>query len=535
MYLHNIRGPKAALLVALALSGATRVSAQAAPEAAPAAGAAADKSQSGAEQPALLAQQREGEGKRAEGNFGQNSVVTGGVTPPGVERNPVAEGPQPPAETVPEDTGIPPETPATSTDIEAVNSDISGVRTDLENFKFQWQRERDIHTAITTRFLRIGGVVQARFGWQDEEVSNALVYKRETSFDVPTAQLTFNGSLYKDYEEGRNLNYSLRFGVSQQANTTNSFLNLLDANISYDALPTVDPESNRLSITVGQQLLPFGLEVPATEELKPVIRNAQFSALGTGLGLVRREVGLIVRGELFPLVDYGYNFRVPILSWAVGVINGSGPNFLDDNNFKDIVGRLAFTVPTEFNSWLRQITIGGSVVWGKGNNFIPAKAATATTPATTPILVGTNERARYGADIYYNHWPIGLTYEFVSGQDPTATGTSKDDAVRDERWSLSHTATLFYSVGEQFVGAFRNQGRFDDWWPKTYQPFLRYDRFTPDKKNDAIYSEIYTAGFNLFFAETTKFQLNYNLRNPSAPGDKWNPHHEVLAQAQFGF
>jgi hypothetical protein len=534
MYPQVIRGPKAALLVALSLSVVTHADAQESPSA----DAPQDRGQNATNenQPTLLAQQHEGNAPRPQGNFGQNSVVTGGITPPGAELNPPAQGPAPePVAPVAEEIAVPPETPATSTDIEAVQSDISGVRTDLENFKFQWQRERDIHTAVTTRFLRVGGVVQARFGWQDEEVNNALVYKRKTSFDVPTAQLTFNGSLYKDYEEGRNLNYSLRFGVSQQANTSNSFLNLLDANISYDALPTVDPESNRLSVTVGQQLLPFGLEVPATEELKPVIRNAQFSANGTGLSLVRREVGLIVRGELFPQVDYGYNYRVALLSWAVGVINGNGPNFLDDNNFKDVVGRLAFTVPSSFNSFLRQITIGGSVVWGKGNTFIPAKTATATTPAAAPILLGKDTRARYGADLYYNHWPIGLTYEFVSGEDPVAAGATKDDAVRSEVWSQSHTATLFYSVGEQFVGAFRNQGRFDDWWPKTYQPFLRYDRYTANKDKPDVYSEIYTGGFNVFFAETTKFQVNYNLRNPSAPGDKWNPHHEVLGQAQFGF
>ena len=32
-----------------------------------------------------------------------------------------------------------------------------------------------------------------------------------------------------------------------------------------------------LTITLGQQLLPFGLEAAATEELKPVIRNALFT------------------------------------------------------------------------------------------------------------------------------------------------------------------------------------------------------------------------------------------------------------------
>lgn len=415
--------------------------------------------------------------------------------------------------------------------LQTAQEDVQGVRTDLENFKFQWQRERDLHTAITTRYLKINGVVQGRFGWQDEKVNSATVRKRNTSFDINSAILGFTGTLYKDYEEGRNLTYNLRFGVSKQTNTNNSYLNLLDAQISYNLLPTISPEDPLLIITLGQQLLPFGLEVPATEELRPVVRNAQFT---TTLNLTRRELGLIVRGELFPLVDFGYNYRVPVIQYAFGVVDGAGPNTLDNNGRKDFTGRFAFTVPSDFNSWLRQITIGSSVYVGRANQSV--------TEMGTTTLVGSGKSNRYGLDFYYNHWPFGMTYEYIYSDDQVVRGT-KAAFTRSYLHRDSHTATVFLSFGEQFVGGFRNQGRLDDWWPKTYQPFVRYDRFNNDRDaKGKKYTDIYTAGFNLFLAETTKFQFNYNLtnnpfdiaRNVALRGDKrWT--HEVLLQAQYGF
>lgn len=414
--------------------------------------------------------------------------------------------------------------------VQTAQEDLQGLRTDLENFKFQWQRERDLHTATTTRGLKIGGVIQARFGYQDEPVKNLTgnVYKRKTSFDINSAILSFQGSLYRDYEEGKNLTYNLRFGVSKQTNTNNSFLNLLDAHVIYNFLPTINPEDPLLTLTVGQQQLPFGLEVSATEELRPVIRNAQFT---TALDLARRDIGVILRGELFPLVDFGYNYRVPVLAYALGVVNGAGSNILDNNNAKDFIGRLAFTVPTDFNSWLRQFTIGATVYIGRANTSV-----TTTNPMTqarTTTVVGTGHSHRYGVDIYYNHWPFGVTYEYILADDFVVTGTTVANPLRKNLRRDSHTGTFFLSFGEQFVAAFRNQGRFDDWWPKTYQPFLRYDRFNANTEGSKQYTDIYTGGFNLFFAETTKLQVNYNVTDTASKRDRWT--HEALAQIQFGF
>ncbi|WP_234023484.1 porin [Sorangium cellulosum] len=403
----------------------------------------------------------------------------------------------------------------------ATQDDLQGLRSDLENFKFQWQRERDLHTALSTRSLLIGGVVQARIGWSEQPVNTATSNDRKVTFDTGAAILSFNGILYKDYEEGRNLIYSVRFGASPQQASNNSFLNLLDAQLSYSILPTLGPEDWVLQVTLGQQLLPFGLEVPASEELKPVITNAQFT---TKLGLNRRDLGLIVRGDILPQVDYGYNYRAALLAYAVGITNGSGPNTPDDNSEKDLLGRLAFTVPSDYNSLLRQITLGGSVYFGWQNTFLKDEKKT---------LSGKGVKRRYGADIYYNHYPIGVTYEFIYGQDDATLGTTPDDPRKTRLTSLSHVATFFYNWGEQFLRGYRNQGRYDDWWPKTYQPFLRIDLFDPSTEVLENRVDVYTLGFNLFFAETTKFQLNFNRRDDRTNTE--GAQHELLAQLQGGF
>jgi hypothetical protein len=266
--------------------------------------------------------------------------------------------------------------------------------------------------------------------------------------------------------------------------------------------------------------LPFGLEVPASEELKPVIRNADFT---TGLQLARREIGIIVRGDLFAQIDYGYSYRQALIAYAVGIVNGSGPNAQDDNDFKDIIGRLAFTIPSDYNSWLRQFTVGGTIYYGKRNTYL----------ADGKTLAGKGARERYGLDVYYNHWPFGLTYEFIVGKDVATPGMTLSDQQRTDIESRSHTATFFLSFGEQFVAGFRNQGRYDDWWPKTWQPFVRFDSFTRNVDVTGTKVDTLTVGLNVFFAETTKLQVNYNHRD-----DETNVQgvaNEIFAQLQFGF
>lgn len=405
----------------------------------------------------------------------------------------------------------------------ASKEDINGLQADLENFKYQVQRDRDTRTALSARALNVSGVIQARYGATDAAVngnSANAANGNNNSFDLGAVLIGFNGNLYKDYEDGRNLDYTLRFGTSPQQGTNNSFLNLLDANLTYNILPTISADTGRLSVTFGQQLLPFGQEVQATEDLKPTINNALFTLPGR-LDLARRQVGLIFRGEAFPVVDYGYNYRAPILTYAFGLVNGNGPNKSDDNNNKGLVGRIALTLPSDYNSWLRQLSFGTSIYRGKQNVFVNSGAD----------LVDKGKMDRFGFDIAYNHHPFGVTYEYTEGRDEYAVGTRAAYSVV-ERKSRAHTGTVFYNVGEQFVKGYRAQGRYDDWWPKSYQPFYRYDRFDPNTATEHAEINVHTLGLNVFFAETSKFQLNLNHTTFKATNKTTN---ELLAQFQFGF
>lgn len=408
-------------------------------------------------------------------------------------------------------------------------AELQGLQSDLENYKYQVQRDRDTKTALSTRQLLINGVVQAKASYIDEAQrtpptgtnTGMAVQDRHSSFDLGAVQIGFIGNLYKDYEEGKNLDFNLRFGTSPQTGTNNSYLNLLDAQLTYHVLPTLSADTGRLSVTLGQQLLPFGQEVQATEDLKPTINNALFSLPGLGYGLALREVGLIVRGDALPTVDYGYNYRSPMISYAFGLVNGNGANKSDDNDDKNFIGRLRYTLPAEYNSWLRELSFGLSWYQGKSNLF--------EIDGTSAAFAGKGDVLRKGFDIYYNHHPFGVTYEYVQGEDDTYISQTAQTYKRE---SESHTVTLFWNFGEQFVKGFRNQGRYDDWWPKSYQAFYRYDTIDRDKNLADQTVDIHSLGLNAFFAETTKFQINLNHVNNDITNKSYN---ELVAQFQYGF
>lgn len=432
----------------------------------------------------------------------------------------------------------------------ATKDDIGGLRADLENYKYDVQRTRDFKTAITNRGTTISGSTQVRFNSTTAPTTAGAVTTQATprysSFDVPLANIAFAGNLFKDFGEGHNLDYKLGFGYAKVAGTTTaaaatSTVNLQDAYLQYNFInPAVTGlEDPTLNLRFGQQLTAFGLEAQTTDEFKPSINAAQFVA---GLGMGTRQIGIIARGDYDPYVDYGFNYRAPLVEYAVGVVNGSGPNQSDNNSRKDYLARLAVTAPVDYTSWLRELKFGVSYVRGVKNQ-LPGTALTA--------VDGNSDR--YGFDIYYNHLPFGATYEYATGRDdtfvnnralPTSTSNIATTNTRNTAQikSVGQTLTLFYTWGEQWLKSSNGtgQGKYDDWWPKTYQPFARLDRWDPNTANTAATganvtakTDIVTVGFNLFFAETTKFQVNYN--DYKFYNNATKKYRDLIVQFQFGF
>lgn len=441
-------------------------------------------------------------------------------------------------------------TPSTGSEEYATKDDIGGLRADLENYKYDNQRNRDTKTALTKRGTSVSGNVQVRANSTTVATTSGSASNQSTprysSFDVPTATIAFAGSLFKDYGEGHNLDYKVGFGYAKSTGTTTSALatstfSLQDAYIQYNFInPAVTGlEDANLNLRLGQQQTVFGLEAQTTDELKPAINNAQFVS---GLGVGTRQIGLILRGDYDPYVDYGFNYRAPLLEYAIGIVNGSGPNQVDNNSRKDYLARLAVTAPVDYTSWLRELKFGVSYQRGVKNIL---------TGTSTTAVDGNSDR--YGFDIYYNHLPFGGTYEYATGRDDTlvansalpasasniaTTNTGKIGKIK----SVGQTLTLFYTWGEQWLKSSNGNGvgKYDDWWPKTYQPFVRFDRWDPNTANTAksgtnitAKTDISTLGFNLFFAETTKLQVNlnnYRFYNPATP-----KYRDLIVQFQFGF
>ena len=62
---------------------------------------------------------------------------------------------------------------------------------------------------------------------------------------------------------------------------------------------------------------------------------------------------------------------------------------------------------------------------------------------------------------------------------------------------------------------------------------MRFDHYDPDKAVSGDDTSIVTYGFNVFFAETTKLQFNYNVRHERSNSDLHQ--NDFVAQFQYGF
>jgi hypothetical protein len=415
---------------------------------------------------------------------------------------------------------------AGSEKFDSIQQDLQGLRNDILVLRDDWTNSFNKNTATTTRVLKIGAVIQSRFSVYENpgNTINAL----SNSIDIPFAVLNLTGNLKQDIEEGRNLNYAL--GLS----FVNGTATLTDANISYYILPSLDVQKPLLQIIFGQQKKPFGLEAQATEDKAPTIKTAQFVnraslfANGNGVSgfdLTSRDVGLALRGDLFPVVDYTTNYRVPLFEYAVGVFNGNGANLPDNNNWKDLIGRIVINAPVEYSNILRGLSLGGSAFSGKTTLTINGVSG----------FSFTGLRERYGLDLSYVNTPIGFTAEVAKGRDQKAVGTAAHPAFQNP-WGEAQVYTVFYNWGEQFIKSYTQQDLIQDWWPTTYQPFFRLDSFDPDSNHQASPAPqkqvVLTYGLNIFFAQTTKVQFNYNKL---IEDQKQKPSDEYLVQFQYGF
>lgn len=248
---------------------------------------------------------------------------------------------------------------------------------------------------------------------------------------------------------------------------------LVDAYLKYKVC-------DEFAIQLGQFKTPFSIESP----INPV--NLEIFDYGEsvqklvgysdvcGVGSLGRDLGIMATGSLFP-VETQNGEKFGIVDYSIGVFNGNGANQLDNNNRKDIVGRL------EVHPGLKALTLSGSFYYGKYTKDDNVNCT----------------RNRWAAGAQYNDGNLVIRGEYISG----TTGVAHTVIPEDLGY---YNSNGYYAVaGYNFkLGKEGNQ---------TLMPVLRYEHFTADQAITKGGTNWYTAGINYWPLKCLNFKLDYSL------------------------
>ena len=296
----------------------------------------------------------------------------------------------------------------------------------------------------------VQGMYQANLDDEGELVSNTFRMRR--------VRLSVDGTLFKG------LTYKI------QGDFVRSPM-LVDAYLKYKPC-------NEFAIQIGQFKTPFSIESPINPvnleifDYGEIIQKLGGYSDVCGVGGLGRDIGIMATGDLFPVRDKGFS----VVNYAIGVFNGNGPTTLDNNNHKDLVGRL------EVHPGLKAITLSGSYYYGKyykdeDNN-------------------GT--RNRWAAGAQYNDGKLVIRGEYISGE------TGKDNFGLDV--PNYYTSNGYYAQAGYYFGLGKEKSQ-------KLMPVLRYEHFNANTAlvNGGGGTNWYTVGLNYWPLKSVNCKLDYSL------------------------
>ena len=256
---------------------------------------------------------------------------------------------------------------------------------------------------------------------------------------------------------------------------------------------------NEFAIQIGQFKTPFSIESP----INPV--NLEIFDYGEsvqklvgysdvcGVGSLGRDLGIMATGSLFP-VETQNGDKFGLVDYSIGVFNGNGANQLDNNNRKDIVGRL------EVHPGLKNLTLSGSYYWGMYKNATIENQIAANGIAGGVIAFPNGVRNRWAAGVQYNDGKLVIRGEYLSGETGCKIG-----ALDEQANPIIQDITL-YSKGYYAVAGYNFAIGKDK--SQKLMPVLRYEHFTTGFPGG---NNWYTAGINYWPIKSLNFKLDYSL------------------------
>ena len=236
-----------------------------------------------------------------------------------------------------------------------------------------------------------------------------------------------------------------------------------------------------LNITVGEAKIPFSfqnlmsdskLEISDRSQVVEALVARSADVVGNQNG---RDVGVQIGGYLWK-----YSNRY-LFDYKIGLFNGSGINVADNNNNKDIAGRLVAHP-------LNELSLGGSFYSGTGFYGTPT--------ATNHV------RNRTGIELNYENQRFLVRSEFISG---------KDGAVNRNGW---YAETGYFII------------------PSKLQLLARFDNYDPNTAVSKNATTDYLLGATYHFNNWSKIQAAFTVIKKEV-GSKTN--NMGVIQYQIGF
>lgn len=368
-------------------------------------------------------------------------------------------------------------------------------KVDKEKLEKQERREKQKGGLEMPRISGfVQGMYQANLSDEGELKDNTLRMRR--------VRLSVDGNLSKT------VSYKI------QGDFTRSPM-LVDAFIKYKPC-------REFAIQVGQFKTPFTIESPINPvNLEIFDYGEAVQQLGgykdvCGVGALGRDLGVMATGSLFP-VEGEEGYKYSIVDYSIGVFNGNGANQLDNNNRKDIVGRL------EVHPGLKALTLSGSYYYGMYRNTTVEDEIAANGVARGKTVFPNGVRNRWAAGIQYNDDKLVLRGEYISGQTDCKIGgldEQGDALILDQ---ILNSKGYYAVAGYNFaIGKDKSQ---------RLMPVLRYEHF--DQVNSALLENTnwYTAGINYWPLKSVNCKLDYSLIQKEAGGNS----HRVVAMVSYKF
>ena len=353
---------------------------------------------------------------------------------------------------------------------------------------------------------RISGFVQGMYQANLNEDGNLI----DNTFRMRRVRLSVDGTLFKG------LTYKI------QGDFVRSPM-LVDAYLKYKFC-------DAFALQLGQFKTPFSIESPINpvnleifdygEGIQKLVGYSDVCGVG-GLG---RDIGLMATGKLFPVKgEEGIKYHV--VEYALGVFNGNGPTVLDNNNRKDIAGRL------EVHPGLKNLTLSGSYYNGYYTNKTVETEINDLIDGTLDFgdktsldKLGHGKRNRWSAGIQYNDGSLVIRGEYLSGI------TGLQNLTIDTLNVVTSTDAVFKSRGYYaeagYYFKFGKEGK-----EQKLMPVLRFENFTKDISIAKGGTNWYTVGINYWPLKSVNCKLDYSLVQKESGTNT----HRVVAIVSYKF